>query len=239
MFATLKHDLQAADAQGEQGEADVVDALRAFLVDRVMHAEPRQKDRHSADRQVDQKDPVPGEFINQVTAHRGPQGRSHHYPDPVQGQASADLFLGEHVVDDRLGDTQQATAGQALDNPKGHQLPEFGGHRAAQRGQYEQDRGNQVVVAPAEPGRQPATGREDYHVGDDVTGRDPGNFIHRGAEAAHQAGNGNVDDSDVEQLHHRDQGHAEGDQPGRFHKRCSSPVSTSTKALMPWLMAAW
>ncbi|MNQ89764.1 hypothetical protein D3C85_1050800 [compost metagenome] len=33
VFATLKHDLQAADAQGEQGEADVVDALRAFLVD--------------------------------------------------------------------------------------------------------------------------------------------------------------------------------------------------------------
>src|SRR5262249_26353390 len=68
----VEHDLQAADAEGEQADAPVVDGAGAALdVRRIEDKDRSKKDRQDANRHVDVEDPAPAVAVSKPAAEDG------------------------------------------------------------------------------------------------------------------------------------------------------------------------
>ena len=86
IFLTLaEHDLQAAEAQGNQTEADVINAIfargRTALVihkGRILDHTVGQQKRDETHRHVDEEDPAPGIVICDPATQHGADRRSRH-----------------------------------------------------------------------------------------------------------------------------------------------------------------
>src|ERR1700733_13720993 len=86
-LAFIEHDLHGAQAQGEQAQADVVNAeAGAFLllhVGRIADQHVGQNQRNDADGNIDEENPAPIEIVGDPSAERGTDRRGQHDRHPA------------------------------------------------------------------------------------------------------------------------------------------------------------
>ena len=81
----------------------------------------RTAERHDADREVDEEDPMPADRVGEEPAQRGAEiRRSQRRPE--QTLVLPTLPRAEEVADDRQGDREDGTRAQSLDATEGDEL---------------------------------------------------------------------------------------------------------------------
>ena len=191
-LALVEHELQRAEPDRDQCEADVIDAqslaeqlpslvLRAGgLVDQRAHEEQRnQPHRH-----VDQKYPVPGIVVGDPAAERRSDHRRDHDRDAVDRKGLAALFRRKRVGKDRLLAGGHAAAAEPLQDAEQHQRLQIPGEAAQQRGERKGRDADHVEALAADHRRQPARDRQHDGVGDEIAGDDVSAFVDPDRESA-------------------------------------------------------
>ena len=111
--------MQAAEAQTNQTQANVIDAeafaeLDAFHIRGIGDQKIRQAQREDADGNVDVENPAPGKIVGDPAAERGPDGGCDDYGHAVNGESHATFGRLESIGEDRLLARLQAAAGGSL-----------------------------------------------------------------------------------------------------------------------------
>ncbi len=112
-----------------------------------------------ADRQVDQKDPVPGQHRHQQTTEQRPDQRPHQRRQGQPRHGLQQLLAARPTQDDHLPHRCHQCPGSPLQHAPQAQLPERIGQGAGQRGAGEQAHRRQHDLARAKALGSPATDR--------------------------------------------------------------------------------
>jgi hypothetical protein len=218
LLPLVEHHLQRADAQDEQRDPDVVDpyapARAAALPGRILDQPEDQQRRRNADRQVDEKDPVPAVVVREPAAQRGSKNGGNHHGDAEDREGKAALLRRKRVGQDRLRHRLQPASPRALQYPEQDHQPESRGHRAQDGAHREHGKTDQEEPLAADQGDEPSGEGQHDGVRDEIRGQDPRALVRRGAQAARHVGQGHIGDARVEDLHERREGNDDCDQPG-------------------------
>src|SRR3954464_14616312 len=100
-LSLIKNNLQCSQTQRDQAEADVIDPgfgkLLPLQVRRVLDETRSQHERKYSDRNVQQKNPPPGEVIGDPSTERRPDGGGEHYGKAIDRKSHA-TFSGRKCV---------------------------------------------------------------------------------------------------------------------------------------------
>ena len=137
-LALVEHELEAGDADDDQAEADVIDLDAARLCACLSQggSSTRREVKNSessADRQVDEEDPVPVEVVGNPTAQRGADGGRDHHGHAVNRECHAALFSGEGIGQNGLLGRLQSAAARALQNARDDEERQIGRDAAEER----------------------------------------------------------------------------------------------------------
>src|SRR5450759_4329415 len=192
---------------------------------------PDDRERHEADRDVDEEDPVPRGLLGHEAAEQRPDDRADAEHRAEQALVLAALGRGEQVADDGEADREQGAGAEALDAPKDDQL----GHVLAQAGQRgaDQEHGDaehQQRLASVQVG-QLAVERDRDRRGQQVD-RDRTGHHRLAAEIGHDGGQGDADDRLIE----RAQEQAEQDREQDLHLRAVGQVQGSEAVGRPGVL---
>ena len=216
-FAFVEHDLHASHGEGEEAEADVVEAAEVGAIGldpgRVVDEAGDEDEGEEADGDVDVEDPAPGVVVGDPAAEGGADGGGEDGDEAVEGKGLTALFLFEGVGHDGLGHGLEAAAPDALDDAGDEEDGQRGGDAAQKAGDGKEGDAGEEEVFAADDGGGPGTGGEDDGVGDEVGGEDPGALVSAGAEVAGDVREGDVGDGGVEDLHEGGEGDGGGDEP--------------------------
>ena len=208
--AAVEHDLQRADGQGEEAEAEEIELAEA--AHRVGHEQQDAGECSHADRHVDVEHPAPVEVVGEVGADDRADDRRDHDAHAPHRHRLAMALARVDVEDDRLRQRRQRGAEGALHDAEEHHLLEAEGGAAQRRGGDEAGDADGEQPLAADIVRQPAGDRRGDRLGDDIGGQHPGDGLLIGAEARLHVGQGDVGDRHVEDHHdHRDH-HRDGDE---------------------------
>ncbi len=122
LLALVEGELEAADADGDEAEADEVDLevlcglLAGVEVGRVLDHAVGEAEREEADGDVDEEDPVPVEVVGDPAAEGGADGGGDDDGHAVEGEGLAALVDGEGVGEDGLLAGGEAAAAGALED---------------------------------------------------------------------------------------------------------------------------
>jgi hypothetical protein len=195
--------------QGHDGEAEQADADEIVLQRRMAGGPgdqvPAGDDREDAERDIDQEDRAPVEIEEvgadqQATDDRAGDGGEAGTQTEQRERLTlffgweGDLGNGEHL-------RGHAGAGEALQHPRHDQPFDRGGEAAEGRGEREGGHADEEHAGAtddvAEPPQRQEAQREAQYIGGD----DPFDLGRIGAEILLQAGQRDVDDGDVDEIH--------------------------------------
>ena len=195
--------------QGDDGEAEQADADEIVLQCRMAGSPgdqvPAGDDREDAERDVDQEDRTPVE-IEEVGADQqaaddraGDGGEAGTQTEQRESLAlffgrEGDLGNGEHL-------RGHAGAGEALQHPRHDQPLDRGREAAKGRGEREGGNTDEEHAGAADDVAEPPERQEAEREAQDIGGDDPFDLGRVGAEVLLQAGQGYVDDGDVDEIH--------------------------------------
>jgi hypothetical protein len=212
VVAVVEHELQTADADDEQGQADHVDRRLHDRRFALAQQAPRDDDGENADRRIDVEDPRPRIIVGEITAEDRPEDRRD--DDRHRPQREREALLLVRIV------VEQQAERQRDHRPRTRALREAGedehrharGDAAQHRHDHEQERRHaehaHFAELPSEPARQRLHDRAGERVGTDR----PRAFLRTHAEAAGDVRHGHVDDRDVEHFHERRERDRDGQQ---------------------------
>ncbi len=173
----------------------------------VLHVKHRGHAAQQADRNIDEKHPVPGGHLDQPAAQRG----AYHRPDQA-GNRDKTHGLQETLA--RIGPQhrqpahrQQQGASHALHHTRSDQLAQVARQGASNRADHKQrDRGH-VHTPGAEAVGHPAGGRNQHGHGQRIGHHHGLHAQGAFAKAAGHGRQGGVDDGGVQRLHEEADGH--------------------------------
>ena len=214
----IENDLQCAEAQREEAEADVIDfeAFAFFLlhVRRIGDEHVGEQQGNYADGNIDEENPAPIEIVGDPSAESGTDRRREHDGHAVNGECHAAAGGFESIGEDGLLAGLQASAADSLQNAKKNQHGEIGSEAAEKRANGEErDAGHVKTLAANQLGKPTAHGKNDG-VGNEVGSEHPCAFILAGGKAAGNMWQGHVGDAGIENFHERGEGDGERDDPG-------------------------
>ena len=221
-LALVEHDLETAEPQRHQHDADPIDleaageALLPLAHQRLrLDQEPlHQCQREHADRHVDEEDPVPGEIVGEPAADRRPDRGRHDDRDTVDREGLGALLRRKRVGQDGLLARHHAAAAQALQDAEEDQERQAGRQPAQQRAHGEQRHAQHVEALASDHAQEPAADRHDHGAGDQIGGDHPGTFVDAGRQAAGDVAQRHIGDRGVEHLHEGGDRDHHRDQPG-------------------------
>src|SRR5207248_3975779 len=99
LLTFIENDLEGSDAEGNQGEAGVIDVrfcvtdalLLPLQIWRIFDQPMSEKQRQNADRDVDEEDPVPAIVIGNPASYSGANGWRDHDRHAINGEAEPTL----------------------------------------------------------------------------------------------------------------------------------------------------
>ena len=163
-LAFVEQDLQRADTQREQRDADIVelDAGRFELAPGT--GDPPQSGApetgQHADGKIDVENPAPGIVEGDPAAEGGPDGGRHDRGDAVEREGQAALLRRKSVGQNGLRHGLQPAAARALQHAEEQQHPETGRSAAQQRTHGEDARQPMKKrLRPKVPASHPLMGR--------------------------------------------------------------------------------
>src|SRR5271155_2680604 len=182
-LAFIEDDLHGAEAEGEEAEADVINAeASAFLllhVGGIADEHIGEQQRNDANGNVDEENPAPVEIVGDNC-----------------------LFAG-----------LQAAAADSLENAENDQHAEVGREAAEKRADGEERDAGHVKTFAADELRKPAAHRQNDSVGNEIRSEHPGAFVLAGGKTAGDVRQGDVGDAGVEDFHERRESYGERDDP--------------------------
>ena len=239
-LAAVEEDFESCGAKADECDADPVDAKLAvdangfaFLGEGgwVVDEAVGEEEREDADGDVDEEDPTPVVVIGDPAAKDGPDGGGGDDGYRVEGEGGGAFSRREGVYEDGLFDGGEAAAADALQDAREKHNAQGGGDSAEEGCDGEERHAGHVVGLAAEDAGEPGGHGQNDGVGDEVGGKDPGDFVVGAAETAGDVGEGDVGDGGVEQLHEGGQGDGEGDDPGIDDGAC---LGAELVCLVPW-----
>src|ERR1035441_3965063 len=106
LLSLVEHELQEADADNDQADADVIHAVlrspEVFEIGRILDNALCQHQREDADGHVDEEDPVPAVVIRDPTAKSWTDCRSDDDGYAIHGECHAALLGRKRVSEDCL-----------------------------------------------------------------------------------------------------------------------------------------
>src|SRR5580658_7765759 len=114
----VEDNLQSSQAQCHKTEADIVDLgfteLAALEIGRVLNEPRGQQEGNDPDRNIDEKNPAPGEIVGDPSAEGRADGGSGNHGDAVNRKGHAALGGSESIGEDGLLAGLEAAAASAL-----------------------------------------------------------------------------------------------------------------------------
>ena len=163
-LAFIQDNLQRAQAQRHQAEANVIDfgfrKLLALHVGRVLDEARGQYQGKNADGNIQQKDPAPGEVVGDPAAEGGADRRRQHDREAIHGEGHAAFGGGKSVGQNGLLAGLQAAAARALQDAKENQHAQVRRQSAQERTDGEDGHAAHVETLAPNDGRNPAAQRQ-------------------------------------------------------------------------------
>src|SRR5258706_1662589 len=205
VFTAIHHDLQAAKANGDEGQADIVDAAPFLLPHpgRVLDQYRNQEYGDGPGRDVNEENPSPTPLVHDVATERRPQRGSDDGGNRREAERGATFCGWKCIKDDRLLVGLHAAAEEALREPEDDEFRETGGCPAEERADREHGDADQEISFAAEYIAEPARDRQHDAVGDEVGLQYPEGIIVHHPEVAGNITQCDVDDRGVENFHER------------------------------------
>ena len=229
-MAAVEHELERADRDGQQGEAQEIEAARAAMRI-VAHQGENAEGAQDADRQVDVEHPAPGELVGQPAAERRAGDRAQHGADAPQSHRLALLLARIGVHHDGLRDRHQGGAETALQGTEQHELVERLRRAAQHRHDGEAHHAARERLAQAEAQGAEAGERRHDGRGHDIRRDDPGDLLLRRRQRSLDRGQRDVGDRAVERVHDGGGHHREGDEVAAPERR---PVDGGRHTARAW-----
>ena len=127
IFAAIEKDLQAAQPQRNQPDADIVDLQPPFrplaLPGRIFQQLVDRQHRQDADRDIDKEDPAPAVVIGDPAAQRRSDNGRDNNGDRREAERLTAIFRLKVVEQHRLLHRLQAAAKKALQHAEQDDLP--------------------------------------------------------------------------------------------------------------------
>jgi hypothetical protein len=121
LFAAVEHDLQRPNADRKRHEPEPIEAP-AVLRRRLVHENHQADHGQNADRQVDQKDPMPAVLVGEPSAERRPHDRPQHDADAPDRHGGAAFGQRVGIEQHGLGQRHQRGAKRALQRTEQYHL---------------------------------------------------------------------------------------------------------------------
>src|SRR5699024_6754387 len=192
LVALVEHDLQRADADGQQYKADDVEALAGDGGFALVQQGPDDEGGEDANRNVDVEDPRTVEGVGDPATENGPG-------NGADTGGHAEDTVGETMPPGRVVGQQQALrqrndgpGDQSLQSAHGDEEHEIRSDAAGERHGSEQQRTDGEQAHFADTLGKPPGGRHGDGIGDGERGDDPGALAGRDAQVAGDGGNGDV-----------------------------------------------
>ncbi len=216
-LALVEHDLQAAHGDGEETQAEIIHLGQAGTVGldprRIIDEAGDQNKRQQPNRNVDEKDPAPGEVVGNPAAQGGPDGGRQHRDQPVESKSLAALVGLERVGHDGLGHGLKAAAPGSLQDAEQQQHGQRKRRTAKKTGDGKDDDTKEEKILASHHAGRPRAQRKDDGVRHQVARQNPGSLVGAGSQAAGDVRQGHVGDGSVEHFHERRKRHGGGDEP--------------------------
>jgi len=217
VLAAIEHDLETADAERDQRDADIIDAAAAPALGlhpgRILDQRADRQKGDDADRHVDQEHPAPGVIIGDPAAQSRPDDGREDGRDGDHRKGAPALRGLEGIENDRLLIGLQAAAEKPLHQPEDDDLRERGRNAAKEGADREGgDADHEIALAPDHP-PEPAGNRQDDAVGDEIGGERPGGVVIARRHRAGDVRQADIDDGGVDDLHERRHGDDDRDRP--------------------------
>src|SRR5579871_2711082 len=135
------------------------------------------KESTDAHRDVDQKNPMPGVVIGEITADDRPQDRSNDGGNGGDGKCLLALVWGKGVENDGLLSRLEPAAEKTLQSTEDEQLGEVGGDAAQKRGDGKACDTEQKIALSPHAHAEVAGDCEHDAVGNEIGREGPGAFI--------------------------------------------------------------
>ena len=197
---------QRKDAE-EQPKRHQEDARRVEVVlvigPDLRHEQVDQDHGNDADRNVDEKDRLPGEIGDEPAAENGADGRGDTRQRSPQTERDAPLLRGKDGGDDRQRLWREQRAADALNHPEYDELRVARRRRARSRGERKDDETNDEEPFGAEHVAQSRPGDKEHRVHEGVAVQHPEDVIVTRVQSLLDRRYGDVDDRQVEQDHEK------------------------------------
>ncbi len=239
----VQHELEAAEKTRDQAKPIASNLMFPLLhiASRCLRlsGEDGQQQRHGherayANRDVDQKAPVPGPVVAEPASEGRADGRSEHHGNAIDREAARALVGRKSRRENALRHRRHAAARQALEQAKNQQGLKAPGETAGEGADREQrGAGHEEILAPKNFD-EPARRAEHDSVGDEIGGDHPGRFVRADREAAGNVAQRDIGDGGVEHFHEGCDRDQHGDQIGigsaivRFCSACAMNQRTLT-----------
>ena len=158
VLAAIHHDLQGAEPQRDQRQADVIDAAApaVFHPRRILDQNRDQEHREHPDRDVEKEDPAPAGLVGDVAAERRAEHRRNNRGDRRDAEGGAAPCRRKGVQDDGLLVGLQPAAEEALGQPVDDELGQAGRRAAQERAHREHRDADDEIALAAEQVAEPA-----------------------------------------------------------------------------------
>ena len=195
---------------------------------RLGHEAHHDQDAQDPHRQVDQEHPAPVVIVGQPAAEHRAENRADHHAAPEQRHRLAMLLTRVDVEQRCLGERHDERAPNTLKRTKDDHFGKRGRGRAQDRGDGEQDDGNQQQALAAHFVREPAADRQRDGGGNDIARQHPVDRVLGRAEARLHVRQRDIGDGRVEHLQQHGHHHPDGnDQPLAGRQRMASDMGRS------------
>src|SRR5271156_2544394 len=172
----IENNLQTADTERDEAQADVVDAnsllaLTFFLqVGRILNEALGEIERKDTDRNVDVKDPAPAEIVGNPSAESWADGGRDDDGHAVHGESHAAFRRNESVGKNCLLAGLQPATGGALQHAEENQHAETWREPAQETASGKQGNAGHIETLATQSGCEPGTDGKHDAVGDEITG---------------------------------------------------------------------
>src|SRR5271157_721996 len=179
LLPLVEHELQCSQPESHQAEAEIVDCPLEFVAEirRVLDVQVDHEERQDADGEIDVENPAPGVAVGDPTAEGGADDGGDDDAEAKDGHGGAVLAGRKALQQDGLGQRLHSAAANALQNA-GHDQHGHGyGHATEQRGDSEDEDGNEQQPRAADAPRQPSSGGQHDGSGVEVAGENTAELI--------------------------------------------------------------
>ena len=180
---------------------------------RIFDKTRNHQDSKNSDGNVDVEGPSPGVLIREPATESWAEDGSDDDAESKDGHRGAALLRRKTFQEDGLRNWLQSAAARSLNGARDQNPTKTRGGAAEERRDRENYDADEQKILAAEPLGEPAAGRKNHRVGDQIAGQHPRGFASGGGKAAGYVRQSDRSDGSVQDFHEGSQHYSGSNQP--------------------------